>query len=94
MLILVAYDVATVEKVGQKRLRRVARACQDYGQRVQNSVFECRVGKKEWTILRDKLLSEINPNEDSLRFYFLDGDVNIEHHGCKKPINLEDPLIF
>ena len=94
MLILVAYDVATVEKVGQKRLRRVARACQDYGQRAQNSVFECRVGKKEWTILRDKLLSEINPNEDSLRFYFLDGDVNIEHHGCKKPINLEDPLIF
>ena len=94
MLILICYDVATVEKVGQKRLRRVARACQDYGQRAQNSVFECRVGKKEWTILRDKLLSEINPNEDSLRFYFLDGDVNIEHHGCKKPINLEDPLIF
>jgi CRISPR-associated protein Cas2 len=94
MLILICYDVATVESAGRKRLRRVSRALQDYGQRVQNSVFECRVGKKHWTILQDRLLNEINKDEDSLRFYFLDGDVSIEHHGTKKPINLEEPLIL
>lgn len=94
MLVLIAYDVSTIDKAGSRRLRRVARACQDYGQRVQNSVFECRVGKKQWIILRERLLQEINTGEDSLRFYFLDGDVCVEHHGTKKPINLEDPLIF
>ena len=94
MLILICYDVSTIESAGRKRLRRVARALQDYGQRVQNSVFECRVGKTQWTILQDRLLNEINKDEDSLRFYFLDGDVSIEHHGTKKPINLEEPLIL
>lgn len=94
MLILICYDVATAEKAGQKRLRRVARACQDYGQRAQNSVFECRVGKTQWTILRDRLLQEMKADEDSIRFYFLDSDVSIEHHGIKKPINLEEPLIL
>ncbi len=94
MLILICYDVATVESAGRRRLRRVARALQDYGQRVQNSVFECRVGKTQWTILQDRLLNEINKDEDSLRFYFLDGDVNIKHFGIKKPTNLEEPLIF
>lgn len=94
MLVLVAYDVSTIDKAGRTRLRRIARACQDYGQRVQNSVFECRVGKTQWTVLREKLLNEIKPVEDSLRFYFLDGDVAVEHHGCKKPIDLEKPLIL
>jgi CRISPR-associated protein Cas2 len=94
MLVLIAYDVSTVDSAGRARLRRVARACKDYGQRVQNSVFECRVEKKHWTILRDRLLREMDEKQDSLRFYFLDGDVNIEHHGCKKPIDLEEPLIF
>lgn len=94
MLILICYDVATVESAGRKRLRKIARACSDYGQRVQNSVFECRVGKTQWTVFRERLLNEINTNEDSLRFYFLDSDVNIEHHGTKKPINLEEPLIL
>ncbi len=94
MLILICYDVSTIESAGRKRLRRVSRALQDYGQRVQNSVFECRVGKKQWTILQDRLLQEINKDQDSLRFYHLDGDVSIEHHGTKKPINLEEPLIL
>jgi CRISPR-associated protein Cas2 len=94
MLILIAYDVSTIDKAGSRRLRRVSRACKDYGQRVQNSVFECRVGKTQWTVLRDQLLNEINPAEDSLRFYFLESDVDIEHHGCKKPIDLEEPLIL
>ena len=94
MLILIAYDVSTIDKAGSRRLRRVARACQDYGQRVQNSVFECRVGKTQWTVLRERLLTEINPDSDSLRFYFLDSDVSVEHYGCKKPIDLEQPIIL
>ncbi|MEI6396252.1 MAG: CRISPR-associated endonuclease Cas2, partial [Verrucomicrobiota bacterium] len=72
MLILVTYDVSTVQKAGQRRLRRVAQACEDYGVRVQKSVFECQVGQKEWVSLRDRLLREIKTDEDSLRFYFLD----------------------
>ena len=94
MLVLIAYDVSTIDKAGRSRLRRIARACQDYGQRVQNSVFECRVGKTQWIVLREKLLSEIKLTEDSLRFYFLDGDTAVEHHGCKEPIDLEKPLIL
>lgn len=94
MLVLVAYDVSTIDKAGRKRLRRVARACQDYGQRVQNSIFECRVAKTQWITLREQLLNEIKTTEDSLRFYFLDNDVGVEHHGRNKPIDLEQPLIF
>ncbi len=66
MLILVTYDVSTVETAGRRRLRRVAQACEDYGTRVQKSVFECQVGQKEWARLRDRLLSEIKLDEDSL----------------------------
>ena len=96
MLILITYDVSTVEKAGQRRLRRVARACEDYGVRVQKSVFECQVGQKEWVLLRQRLLDEINPAEDSLRFYFLDAaaKLKIEHHGDGKPIDLTEPLIL
>lgn len=72
MLILITYYVSTVEKAGHRRLRRVARACEDYGVRVQKSVFECQVGKTEWVLLRQRLLNEIQADEDSLRFYFLD----------------------
>lgn len=94
MLVLVAYDVATTDKAGARRLRRIARACCDYGQRVQNSVFECRVERKNWLLLRDRLLNEMSAQDDSLRFYFLDLDVPIEHHGCKQPVDLEAPLIL
>ena len=94
MLVLVTYDVSTLDKPGRRRLRRVARACEDYGQRVQNSVFECRLGEKEWVLLRARLLKEINEKEDSLRFYFLDSDIKVEHYGTRKVIDLEEPLVF
>lgn len=96
MLILITYDVSTVEKAGARRLRRVAQACQDYGVRVQKSVFECQVGQKEWVQLRARLLREIKPDEDSLRFYFLDAEAaaKTEHHGVNKPLDLAEPLIL
>ncbi len=94
MLVLVTYDVATGDQAGVRRLRRVAQACKDYGQRVQNSVFECRLERRHWTLLRHRLLQESDAREDSLRFYFLDADVEVEHHGTKKPIDLEAPLIL
>jgi len=96
MFILVTYDVSTVEKAGQRRLRRVARAFEDYGVRVQKSVFECQVGQKEWVSLRDRLLREIKASEDSLRFYFLDEKAvqRTEHHGVDRPVDLTEPLIL
>jgi len=96
VLILVTYDVSTAEKPGKRRLRRVARVCEDYGVRVQKSVFECQVGQKEWVQLRACLLKEIKAEEDSLRFYFLDetAKLKIEHHGAEKPVDLTEPLIL
>ena len=96
MLILITYDVSTGEKPGVRRLRRVARACEDYGVRVQKSVFECQVGQTEWVQLRDRLLREIKQDQDSLRFYYLDETAKqkIEHHGVDKPVDLSEPLIL
>lgn len=96
MLILVAYDVSTVEAAGRRRLSRVARACQDYGTRVQKSVFECSVGQKEWLLLKSRLLEEYKASEDSLRFYFLDEDTSrrTEHYGIGRPLDLTKPLIL
>ena len=87
MVVLVAYDVNTMDSAGRKRLRRVAKACLDYGQRVQYSVFECAVGDKEWAVLRSRLVDEIDVKLDSLRFYFLDAAAigRIEHVGAKEP---------
>lgn len=95
MLILVAYDVSTVEAAGRRRLRRVAQACKDYGTRVQKSVFECQVGQKEWVALKERLLTEMNAEQDSLRFYFLDEKsvARIEHHGIAGPVDLTEPLV-
>lgn len=96
MLILVTYDVATSDDGGTKRLRRVARACMDYGIRVQKSVFECQVGQKEWVALRARLLAEIKLDRDSLRFYFLNAEANnrTEHHGCSVPLNVNEPYVL
>jgi len=94
MLVLVTYDVSTVTKAGARRLRRVARACKDYGQRVQKSVFECKVERKDWIVFKDRLLNEINETQDSLRFYFLDVGVMAEHYGIKEPLDWEAPLIL
>jgi CRISPR-associated protein Cas2 len=96
MIVVVAYDVSTVEAAGRRRLARVARACKDYGVRVQKSVFECQVGQADWARLRDRLLSEYKSDEDSLRFYFLDEAAaeRTEHYGVAKPVNLTEPLIL
>lgn len=95
MFVIVSYDVATDEGRGQRRLRRVAKACQDYGQRVQYSVFECIVDPAQWTKLKARLISEIDTDKDSLRFYYLGSNWQrrVEHIGAKEPIDQEGPLI-
>jgi CRISPR-associated protein Cas2 len=93
MKVLVAYDVSTVDPAGTKRLRRVAGACEDYGQRVQKSLFECSLGSVDWVKLRGRLLDEIDPAQDSLRFYFLTADVRVEHHGAHVPVDMDGPLV-
>lgn len=92
---LVTYDVSTETIEGQKRLRRVAKACENYGQRVQNSVFECLVDQAQFTALRQRLLDEVNVDEDSLRFYFLgkNWQGRVEHAGIKKAYDPEGPLV-
>jgi CRISPR-associated protein Cas2 len=96
MLVLVSYDVSTSDKGGRRRLRRVAKACVDYGQRVQHSVFECSIDPEQWTRLKLRLLGEINPAKDSLRFYFLGSGARkkVEHHGAKPTTDLAGPLVF
>lgn len=93
---LVAYDVNTETGAGRRRLRRVARACLDYGQRVQHSVFECELEPALWTALRARLIAEIDPKADSLRFYRLgaEGRRRVEHVGVKPAVDLDAPLIF
>ena len=95
MLMLITYDVSTINLAGRKRLRRVAKACLDYGQRVQNSVFECEVDPAQWSALRGRLISEIKVEEDSLRFYRLgaDGRRRVEHVGAKPATDLDGPLL-
>jgi CRISPR-associated protein Cas2 len=96
VFVLVSYDVSTVNSAGRRRLRRVAKTCLDYGQRVQNSVFECIVDSAQWTILKHRLLNEINTDEDSLRFYYLGSNYRskVEHHGIKAVPDLEGPLFM
>ena len=95
MLVLVAYDVNTEDPEGRKRLRRVAKACENKGQRVQHSVFECLVDPAQWETLRATLIDEIDTEKDSLRFYFLGKKWKrrIEHVGAKPTYNPEGPLI-
>lgn len=95
MLVLVSYDVSTKDEAGRRRLRRVARTCEDYGQRVQNSVFECLVDPAQWVNLRARLLSEANTAQDSLRFYFLGAEWKrrVEHIGAKAAYDPEGTLI-
>jgi len=96
MFVLVTYDVKTSEPGGKKRLRRVAKACKDYGQRVQFSVFECIVDPAQWTRLRQRLLEEIDDQSDSLRFYFLGSNWKhrVEHVGAKPSIDQEGLLLI
>jgi len=95
-MVVVCYDVATADEGGVQRLRRVAQACEDFGQRVQNSVFECIVDPTQWTKLKLELMGLIEEEKDSLRFYFLGGNFRkrIEHHGTKAVADLEGPLMI
>jgi CRISPR-associated protein Cas2 len=95
MLVLVTYDVATSEADGARRLRRVARACQDFGQRVQYSVFEIEVEPAQWTLLKARLEAIIQPEFDSLRYYHLGANWQrrVEHVGAKPATDLGGTLI-
>ena len=94
-MVLVTYDVRTESSEGQRRLRRVSQTCQNYGQRVQNSVFECLVDPGQWAELRKRLIDIIVPDEDSLRFYFLGKNWKrrVEHIGAKPAYDPEGPII-
>jgi len=96
MLVLVSYDVSTVDLAGRRRLRHVAKVCVNYGIRVQNSVFECNVDQAQWTAFRARLLGIYDPDMDSLRFYFLGNNYQsrIEHQGAKPAVDVEEPLIL
>lgn len=95
MMVLVTYDVNTESPEGRKRLRRVAKKCENMGQRVQKSVFECLVDMTQWTAFRQRLIDEINEEEDSLRFYFLGNNWRhrVEHVGAKPSYDPEGPLV-
>ncbi|SNT39536.1 CRISPR-associated endonuclease Cas2 [Tropicimonas sediminicola] len=96
MLVLVTYDVNTLEEGGKKRLRQVARACTDYGQRVQFSVFEVEVEPAQWTMLKARLERVIRPEFDSLRYYYLGSNWKrrIEHFGAKPATDLGGVLVI
>ena len=95
MLVVVSYDVRTDDAAGRRRLRRVSKVCQDHGQRVQFSVFECLLDPAQWTAVRAALMKEADLDRDSLRFYFLGSNwrPHIEHVGAKKSYDPEAPLI-
>ena len=96
MYVLVTYDVSTTSKEGRRRLRRVAKTCLDFGQRVQNSVFELKVDPGQWAECKNRLCEEVDPEEDSLRFYYLGTNWKrrVEHFGAKASIDIEGPLII
>lgn len=96
MLVLVTYDVQTYTDGGKKRLRKVAKKCEEYGVRVQNSVFECVVDSTQLRQLEIALENIIDPKVDSLRYYRLgkNYDTKVRHVGAKSAIKVEDPLIF
>jgi len=95
MYVLVTYDVSTVNPAGKRRLRRAAKTCLDFGQRVQNSVFECELNPAQLTVMKDRLLEIIDEESDSLRFYHLGNNWHsrIEHHGAKGGYDVDGPLI-
>lgn len=96
ILVLVTYDVSTQDAEGRKRLRKVAKECVNYGQRVQNSVFECILDASQLLLFKDKLVSIINEQEDSLRFYYLGNKykTKVEHFGIKTSYEAEGVLMI
>lgn len=95
-MVLVTYDVSTESSAGKKRLRKVAKVCSNYGQRVQNSVFECKVDAAQLVALKSFLLEIIDEEKDSLRFYQLGKNYKsrVEHFGAKAGYDIDAPLIF
>lgn len=96
MLVLITYDVNVTELGGQRRLRHIAKICTNYGQRVQNSVFECLIDPAQWVECKNKLEKTIDPKIDSLRYYFLGKNWHnrVEHFGKKTSFDPEEPLII
>ena len=96
MFILICYDVNTQDKEGRTRLRKVAKQCVNYGQRVQNSVFECIIEPALWVTVKAKLESIIDKEKDSLRFYYMgkEKSAKVEHIGAKESIDMQGPLIL
>lgn len=96
MLVLVTYDVMITSPGGTKRLRRIAKACRDYGQRVQFSVFELEVDTARWVEIKQRLIDLIEPELDSLRFYYLGlkWQGKVEHIGAKPVLDLNAPLVL
>ena len=95
MMVLVSYDVAVTTQGGQRRLRKIAKACQKYGQRVQFSVFECVVDPAQWTELKNTLEKIIDTDTDSLRYYYLGANYKnrVEHVGAKPSMDVDAPII-
>ena len=96
MLVLITYDVCTEDAAGRKRLRRIAKECVNYGQRAQNSVFECLLDAAQCRMLQAKLCAIMDEERDSLRFYYLGKqyEKKIEHFGCKTAYLPEEPFII
>ena len=96
MMVLVTYDVNTESEGGKRRLRRVAKLCENFGQRVQCSVFECLVDPAQWADLSHRLCLEIDKERDSLRFYFLGSNWKrrVEHVGAKETYDPEGLIMF
>jgi CRISPR-associated protein Cas2 len=96
MNVLIAYDVATESTGGRRRLRKIAQACQDFGQRVQKSVFECQVDRARFEELERRLLKEIDPSQDNLRLYRLTDHKGCEvrEHGCFRATDFTAPLVL
>lgn len=96
MFILITYDVNTETADGRKRLRQIAKACLNHGQRVQNSVFECLIEPAQYVALKNNLVSIAHPQKDSLRFYHLGNNwkKRIDHFGAKEPYDPEGTLII
>lgn len=96
MLVLITYDVNTEDAAGRKRLRHISKECVNYGQRVQNSVFECKLDPAQCRALQAKLCSIMDEKRDSLRFYYLGNqyEKKIEHFGCKQTYLPDDPMII
>ena len=96
MLVLITYDVNTEDSAGRRRLRQIAKQCVNYGQRVQNSVFECLLDAAQCRMLQAKLCDIMDKEKDSLRFYYLGNkyESKIEHYGCKTSYDPEDVMMI